>query len=249
MDYFEKSGISQSMLKLLRKTPADFYYRYRSGKYVESTTKSLEFGTKLDMALFEPDMFDLNYQLLTGQKTTTKVGYIAEGEYNDVMAMVENIRAQKISDDLDVTVGDLLLKAKTQVVLEWICPRTGLLRKGKPDIVMGNGDMFDLKSCEDASPYGFAKAAYDYGYHIQGADYQEGNRVQNNQLGKFFFIAVEKKAPYKVAVYQLSGSFLALGYKDRDNLIDKYIECDSTDIWPGYGNNIMELNPPHYIKL
>jgi len=125
MDYFEKSGISQSMLKLLRKTPADFYYRYRSGKYVESTTKSLEFGTKLDMALFEPDMFDLNYQLLTGQKTTTKVGYIAEGEYNDVMAMVENIRAQKISDDLDVTVGDLLLKAKTQVATCLDCMLNG----------------------------------------------------------------------------------------------------------------------------
>lgn len=249
MDYFEQPGISQSMLKLLRNTPADFYYRYRSGLYVNTTTKSLEFGTKLDMALFEPDMFDLNYQLLPGQKTTTKVGYIAEGEYNDVMAMVANIRAQKISRDLDITLGDILLRAQTQEVLSWTCPRTGLLRKGKPDIVMGNGDIFDLKSCEDASPYGFAKAAYDYGYHIQAADYLEGNRVQNSkQEGKFFFIAVEKKAPYKVAVYQASAAFLARGYQDRDELIDKYIECDSSDLWPGYGDNIIKLELPHYIK-
>ncbi len=248
--YFEQAGISQSMLKLLRKpnTPADYYYRYLSGEYEDKNTKSLEFGTKLDMALFEPENFSIAYSVLYGQKTTTKLGCIAEGEYNDIMKMVEKINSAKLSHDNDVTLGQVLKRAATQATLSWTCPRTGLQRKGKPDITLPNGDVMDLKSCEDASPEGFAKAAYNYGYHIQAADYLEGNRVQNDKIGDFYIIAVEKVAPYKVVVYKLSHEFIALGYEERDKLIDLYLECSKNNYWPGYSDEIMELSLPSWLS-
>lgn len=246
--YFEQPGISQSMLKELRhpKTPLDYHYRYLSGDYVESTTKSLEFGTKLDMALFEPDSFANAYQVLLGQKTTTKLGYIAEGEYNDIMKMVDVINSTKIAPDSNITVGQVLSKANFQSALSWKCPRTGLQRKGKPDIVLPSGDIMDLKSTDDASPDGFVKSIYNYGYHIQAADYLEGNMIQNNKSGAFYIIAIEKKPPFKCAIYKLSGDFIVLGYQDRDKLIDTLLECTKTNIWPGYTEGIMELNPPKW---
>lgn len=244
--YFEQAGISQSMLKMLRdpNTPADFHYRYLSGEYEEKTTKSLEFGTKLDMALFEPLLFADNYILLPGQKTTTKIGFIAEEEHKSIMKMVEKIKSFQLKDG--VFLGDLLSVSDTQSILTWECPRTGVKRKGKPDIKLPNGILMDLKSAESAHPREFSKAAYKFGYHIQAADYLEGNRIQNNiPNGEFYNIVIEKTAPYKIALFKMTPDFITLGYQERDQLLDLYVKCSNDNYWPEYSENpIIELAPP-----
>ena len=46
--------------------------------------------------------------------------------------------------------------------------------------------MFDIKTCQDASPTGFAKAVRDYGYDIQAAFYKHVMHLEGRDSKRFF---------------------------------------------------------------
>jgi exodeoxyribonuclease VIII len=87
----------------------------------------------------------------------------------------------------------------------WHDERSGELCRCRPDKYRQDlGIIVDLKSTEDASPKEFARSIANYRYHMQSAYYQDGVEAATGDFIKgFVFVAVEKKAPYAVAVYQL----------------------------------------------
>jgi exodeoxyribonuclease VIII len=67
---------------------------------------------------------------------------------------------------------------------------TGLRVKARPDWYFG-GTIVDLKTCQDASPSGFARACATFSYHVQAAHYLNVTFAE-----RFIFIAVEKTYPF-----------------------------------------------------
>jgi hypothetical protein len=98
-----------------------------------------------------------------------------------------------------------------------------------------------VKTTEDASPAGFARSVATFRYHVQAAHYLAGTQGK-----RFVFIAIEKKAPFAVAVYELDPVSLEVGEIARMADLLTYQMCDSSGQWPGYGNEIAPLTLPSW---
>lgn len=108
----------------------------------------------------------------------------------------------------------------------------------------------DYKTCADASPAGFAKAAANYRYYMQASVYTAGyNTCFGARIGApaaFVLIAQEKTPPYRVACYELHPAALRKGREDAARAMAIYAECTETGHWPGYSPGIELLDLPYW---
>ena len=65
---------------------------------------------------------------------------------------------------------------------------------------------------------------------------------------KFFWVAVEKDAPYAVAVYEATDAMIEHGRREYRKAIELYLECATYDVWPAYSQQIQTLDLPAWIK-
>lgn len=114
--------------------------------------------------------------------------------------------------------GETLLKAR----LDWV-----------PN---GMGCIVDLKVVSDASPEGFSRAVWEYGWHRKAAWYLDGwNAVNPDDQRTFFvWIAIEKRPPYLPALYQCHPLDIALGRQQNEQMLTDFLRARRTGIWPGY---------------
>lgn len=150
---------------------------------------------------------------------------------------------------------------KAEQSVYWIDAETGELCRCRPDFWRQDGVIVDLKTCEDASPEGFAKSIHNWRYHVQHPFYQDGINAMREQLlaasegdefppeipapvRAFVFLAVEKKAPHAVAVYLLDQEAVELGRMEYRRDLNTLHQCITTNNWPGYGDAIQPITLP-----
>ena len=105
----------------------------------------------------------------------------------------------------------------------------------------------DLKSTTDASPYAIAKHIYDYGYHRQAAWYLHALRQAGMIARQFVFLFVEKCTPYITTAVTVSENAIAVAYDEIRSALDKYVECSTSGVWPGYTEDIVtEIDMPEW---
>tara|TARA_R110000765_G_scaffold189717_1_gene295062 strand:- start:243 stop:695 length:453 start_codon:yes stop_codon:yes gene_type:complete len=105
--------------------------------------------------------------------------------------------------------------------------------KGKLDWHTGT-DIWDLKTCRDASPRGFKSAINSYKYHQQAAFYLAGCRAVGLPTEKFYFLAQEKPHPYPYAVYTLSDEAIAYADAKNEQAMALGIACKEKGLYPPY---------------
>lgn len=131
-------------------------------------------------------------------------------------------------------------------------PETGIDIRGKLDKLADIGRCLvpiDLKTMADARPSKVFAAVRDYDYDLQAAMYRRLIELAlDRRPGPGVLIAVEKAAPYGVAVYQLAHEdFIAAGdLKLRTVLARAKALRDSPDDWPGYPLGTHVLTPSSY---
>lgn len=139
-------------------------------------------------------------------------------------------------------------------LVEYYSPRkkkmqqAAVLMKLKSDkLFRDEGIVFDVKTCNDASPSAWARHSWEYGYHRQGALY-----CDNLGADRFIILAIEKKAPYNCAVYEYDKTLLDAGRNYETTgpspgwgyrkllerlavLRERYgLEWECQDPWPSY---------------
>ena len=106
----------------------------------------------------------------------------------------------------------------------------------------------DLKTTTDASPAGFARKAWDLGYHLQAAWYVDALAASRGcDHPGFYFIAVEKDSGL-VSVHQATDAFIAAGREAYRRAMDQFAEAWHSGIWPGYDENIHPLDVPAWAR-
>jgi hypothetical protein len=135
--------------------------------------------------------------------------------------------------------SELLNGSKREISL-YDTHRTGLKIKGRLD-VLGNGFVADVKTAELGDSQGFASAIFRYNYHVQAAMYCQLAKVE-----RFCFIAVEKVAPFAVAVYELSPTALQVGLSALNNALQLIAECQDRSEWPAYANTSQMIDLPSW---
>lgn len=257
-EYLAVPAMSNSGLKLHRKSAA----HWMAGRDPDETPRdSLRRGSLLHTLVLEPEHFGARYIVKPdGMSFATKDGkafrdavpagveIVSADECRAAQRQAANLRAVR-------EVGALLGAGLSEVSFFWIDEATGIPCKGRADWVFSSESgaiLLDLKTCEDASPEGFARACARYGYHMQAAWYSDGWRqataqgsLQQEQtvLG-FVFGAVESGWPHVASAYMLDDESIEKGRAECRRLLAQHAECLRTDTWPGYVSTVTPITLP-----
>ena len=155
--------------------------------------------------------------------------------------MADEVRAKNAANHL------LSLKGYSEVSLFW--EEEGVALKSRFDFLSESGAIVDVKTSQDASPDGFTREAYKYGYHMQAYWYMRAYRqVTGKPADSFTFIACDKKAPHCVGVYKASDEMLELGEIDCMKALEIYRECVRRQCFHAYPDMIIALGLPRYAE-
>jgi len=250
-DYFKWNGrFSKSSLDLIAKCPALFKHRILDG-HRDKPTAAMELGTAAHVAILEPKKWGVDYACEPAGDRRTNAGKVAYAEWIDALpgraqiikrgawVQVEGMAAAVA--DCDTAQGILNPANRiglTEVVIEWNDEATGAPCKGKVDRFFPSAHddydsyVVDLKTTADASPAGFAKSCANFRYHVQAAMYLEGTGAD-----RFYFVVVEKKAPYLTATYELSTDAIELGRQIMVTDLEHGLACVAAGSFPGYNQH------------
>ncbi len=137
----------------------------------------------------------------------------------------------------------LLQGGNPEVSMFWTDQRNAR-RKCRPDYL---GECYvDLKTTVSAHPEAFGRQAHNLKYHWSAAwTIDIGRGLGAGQLD-YYFIAVEKAAPWCVAVYEVPAELVELARDEIAPVYARYMACREYDAWPGYGDEVQTLHFPRW---
>jgi hypothetical protein len=243
--YRTSEGISASDLKwiLPPRTPAH-YHAYRTGQIKREETRAFLIGTLCHMAVLEPERLEkafvvkptgLDLRKVEGKEWKASVGDVPILDADEA-TMIEGMKASVAAHP---AAYELLHNSKREISL-YDSHRSGLKIKGRLD-VLGNDFVADVKTAEAGDAQGFSSAIFRYNYHVQAAMYCQLAKVE-----RFAFIAVEKTAPYAVAVYELSPTALQIGLSALNNALELIAKCQELNEWPCYAKASQVIDLPSW---
>jgi exodeoxyribonuclease VIII len=265
-DYHLRPEISASMLKTANKSMAHYWEEYVNPDH-ESEDKSrfMEIGTAFHTLFLEPDRFNEVCTVVPeGIDKRSKDGkaLFAEIESSgkialkpDEMKMIKGMAISALKHKSSWRFFDSNIKGLVEQSYFW--EQDGIKFKMRPDYEIPpcpefpTGAILDLKSAAESSTVGFSRMAYNAGYYIQDAHYSVGfmHKYGTTELPDFYFIAVEKEAPYVTHWFKSDSQFVEHGLSVRTYLIEQIVESSRTGIYRGYnddGITILEL--PAWLK-
>ena len=232
-EYFSVPALNSSLAKKLVVSAA-----HGRGYMVNppNPSPSMQLGTAAHTVVFEPHktpfvMKQLNWTTKEGKAErellqATGLPILDQGEVAAVMQIRENVMAIP-------EVAAAIEKGITEAPAYW--EQRGVSCKARADLIH-DGVIYDLKTCQDASPRAFMSSIWKYGYHISARHYMDGFGAK-----RFILIAAETTPPYAVALYDLSDGMLAIGDQLLDVAARRYAHGLATGEWPGFGSSVMTL--------
>lgn len=227
--YDDRSYITNSMLGKLKESPATLKEYLEGGGFLSSSALSI--GDAVHKAILEPEKFETmvkvwdksewpepdktlrtkaNKEWMNNFKEENKGMCILEDkEFLQVKGMIESILSKPKSKEL---LSDAVYE---QISLAKIA---GIPVKSKGDIVKTDGEwIIDIKTSSDIRLEAFKESCEKYGYYRQAGMYTKMFKAQ-----RFAFLVVEKKAPYRVAFYEVSQDKLNEGWEEACQLIEQF---------------------------
>lgn len=245
-EYHGHPAVGASLLHKIARSPMHAR-AYLDGDR-EAQTPAMAFGEALHTAVLEPARFRSQYAAFQGDRRTKagkdayeqlqRVGatIISQTDHDAVTSMTESILMHPVA-------GPMLTDGVAEASV-FYDHDLGVECKCRPDYwVRERGLVVDLKTTEDASAAGFARSVVNYRYHVQAAHYIAGTGAS-----RFVFVAVEKKPPYAVAVFELDPDALKVGRALRERAIETYASCVEFGIWPGYPTEVQSLALPAWAQ-
>ena len=125
-DYHADPAISSTGIKQLLRSPAEYWWNSPLNIHRESEpeTPAKKFGQAYHTMILEPQKF--HYEVLKGQKSTTKAGCLGEEEYERIVDMAESIN--RVPEH-----AQLFKNGYPEVSVFWRDEETGLMCKVRFD--------------------------------------------------------------------------------------------------------------------
>lgn len=243
--YNLRHGLRASVIKELLKSPAHARVLMTAPP---EPTPAMVLGTAVHTAILEPDQFE-KYIVSPRFDKRTKDGKAAAADFeasNPGRILIDEDKYEILKGCLNSVYTHRAAKAETTGRCEMtvIWDEADLKCKARPDI-MREGILVDVKTTQDASPAGFSRQVANLKYHVQAYHYLRGVTQATGILHDCFrIVAVETKAPYAVAVYELDFGTMEKAEALWRHATDMYRQCAHLNEWPGYSQEVQPLGLP-----
>jgi len=239
-DYVGIDAVNWSTLKVMDESAKAYKHAIDNPRDDNDT---LRIGRYVHALTLEPDKVGERYAMWTGGRrfgkewdaflasaTADGKTVLREQDMEESQAMAKALRANPHVRAIIDEAG-----AMFETPLQWTDPGTGIKCKMLGDIIAPKSRILaDLKTARSIEIRRFGAAIATLGYHGQLAHYERGVA---HALGwvprRVSIIAVEKTAPYDVAVFDLETDVRDAGGEMVTRLMGELAECRETNRWPG----------------
>lgn len=233
----ETSAISSTSLKELLRSPMHFMHAQTAPRVEKD---HFRVGTAIHTFLLENDRFLKEY-VVTPDKGKTKASKEAYEEFITAhpgctyVSESEMIMLLGIANQVEkhASARELIKLGQAEESFFWTDEETGILCKCRPDLRCVPFAIMDVKSTNNASPEAFQREVAKFNYDLSAAMYQEGVYRVTGEKQDFAWLAVEKEAPYAVALYN-ADDYLETGYKKFRRALRLLKACRESQQYPGY---------------
>lgn len=250
-EYHQLPSISKSGLDLIHKAPALFHHRRT---HPTPPTPAMRMGTLVHSAILEPDtLFDglivapnCDRRTSAGKAEWEAFLIAAEGRELVTVEEIENLR--KIRDAVWAhPAGRTALGMLREVETSIFWNHDNIACRCRPDGILTNGVILDVKTTRDASADQFVRSVVQYRYHVQAAFYSDGYEAAFGEPPKgFLFLAVETDEPHLTACYVASKEMILRGRADYERDLATYARCLEAGQWPGLSNEPIKIDLPKW---
>lgn len=266
-EYHAREEISKHGLDVFSELPARFKYERENP---EETTAAMRFGSLVHLAVLEPELFESSVAFIPedaprkpsdlqrnakkpSPETAAAVEWwdnflariagkeiITPTEHAELCGIRDAIHAHPVASKL------LALPGHVEPSLFWTDAETGIACRSRMDkVIPKHRIIIDLKTCVDASQTKFSKDCANFRYDVQSAIYPDAAQaVLGGEDWRFLFIAVEKSAPYFVAVYEADEVMRFAGREKYRSELSSYAACVESGKWPAHPDIIAPISLP-----
>ena len=268
-EYHGGPGTSKSDLALFAQSPLHWWHAKRNPdrEMDEEQTASKLLGSAIHSAVLEPDLFPSEYVSVpddaprrpTDRQVNAKkpsadtmdaIAWWRDFELantgKELLTIDQHRTALAVRDAVNrhPIARTLFTGGRAEQSVHAIDPETGEHIKCRFDYL--GGMAVDLKTCEDASPEGFGRAAFNFSYYLQPPWYFDVMAAAFGEAPPWWvFVAVEKKPPYAIGIYYATPDQIDLGRRQARQLFKRLVAAKRLDQWPSYSDHeVRELELP-----
>lgn len=106
--------------------------------------------------------------------------------------------------------------------------------------------LYDLKTCEDASPEACRAACRRYRYDLSAAHYTDVWKAVTNETRDFLFVFIEKTNPNAICIIGLDGQVMEAARVDAARSREIWRICNRDNHWPGYPAGVHRVGYPEF---
>jgi len=231
----ETTSLSRTSIMEFKKNKRKYWAKYLAPDCPsrEKTTAATNLGQAFHTLILEPHLFDEQYFVMPEKvlkkvdeekfnahkkaeaeaETTSKI-VLSLSDYSKLLDMQQSIFSNSKATAL-------IKDATYESSYFWRDEHSGLMLKSRPDILHEH-IYVDLKTCDDASAYGFQKSMAQYGNHIQAAMCRDAVwRLKQVKLSACINILVEKQYPHCIGIYIIDPAAIEAGHCEyKQTLLD-----------------------------
>ncbi len=252
-DYHRIKALNNSSMKVMADLSALHMKKkmegYHIGAPITSQQKAaMEFGTAVDLAVFEPKRFKSEVVGASHNRNTVKFKAWAEEHTGKlILPMSAYARARDAAAGITKKKAALALLelGYAQKSLLWKHPVYGFWCKARVDWIsatQADPILCDLKTTKTADWKDFKWVVRKLRYYWQAYWYLQGMSILSGQKFKDWrWIVVETYQPHESIVYKADRIEIAAAGEKIEALCQEYAKCLETDVWPGYPDEVIDL--------
>jgi hypothetical protein len=258
--YEEIDALNWSTLKQMSTSPA--FTKYQADHPEEAKdTDSFRLGRAVHCAVLEPARFLDEYivQPDFGNMRTKAAREARDGWLVGLPKGAEVISGEEFEAATRAATAvhahqhamELLRGAKTERIVQWTHPGTGIKCKGRLDAVTDR--VVDLKTTRRPTVREILRDAANYDYHGQLAWYHDAavraGLIDGHVLPAMIAIHIQKGSSFvDIAVFSTgyAPETLDAGRTLYEDLISQYAGCQSTGWWPGMAPEVVPWELPSW---
>lgn len=255
-DYPQKhidKGLSYSALKLIWRAPAMYHYQYILGNWAPDT-EAKRMGSLIHTLVLEPEAYDARYYVMpecdgrTKEGKAIKAACVAEASGRVVIkqATLEQARGAAAAVLAHPVVAKAMRAPRREVEQTYTVVIDGVKFQARPDALINDRLVLEIKTTDDARPDEFARSIGKYCYDIQHALYCDVLAATGRETGAYAYAVVEPSPPHLCAVYTLHPDDIASGRLAYQQAAFLFAESVRNGRWPGLPADVQEVRLPRW---